>query len=57
MDILALLSDPAAWLAMTDIYGDLAHSPAFLAAFSNALKTLWEIGTQATLERYLADGL
>jgi mannitol 2-dehydrogenase len=49
--------DPKVWLAMTDIYGDLAHSPAFLAAFSNALNTLWEIGTKATLERYLADKL
>jgi mannitol 2-dehydrogenase len=49
--------DPKVWLAMTDIYGDLAHSPAFLAAFSNALKTLWEIGTVATLERYVADKL
>ena len=49
--------DPRMWLAMTDIYGDLARSPAFIAAFSNALKTLWEIGTEATLKRYLADGL
>ena len=50
-------ADPKMWLAMTDIYGDLAHSPAFIAAFSNALNTLWEIGTAATLERYLAGRL
>ena len=50
-------ADPKMWLAMTDIYGDLAHSPAFIAAFTNALNTLWEIGTQATLERYLAGRL
>jgi mannitol 2-dehydrogenase len=49
--------DPNAWLAMTDIYGDLASSPAFIAAFSHALTTLWAIGTKATLERYLADKL
>ncbi|QDZ11195.1 mannitol dehydrogenase family protein [Devosia ginsengisoli] len=50
-------ANPAAWLEMTDIYGDLAQSPAFIAAFANALKTLWEIGTEATLERYLAHRL
>ena len=50
-------SDPKAWLAMTDIYGDLAANPAFIAAFTNALTTLWDIGTKATLERYLADQL
>jgi mannitol 2-dehydrogenase len=49
--------DPKAWLAMTDIYGDLARHPSFVAAFSHALTTLWEIGTKATLERYLADKL
>ena len=40
---------------MTDIYGALAQSPAFVAAFSQALESLWKIGTKATLERYLAD--
>ena len=37
--------------------GSLARSPTFAKAFGNALKTLWEIGTAATLERYLADSL
>lgn len=49
--------DPKAWLAMTDIYGDLARHPSFIAAFSHALTTLWDIGTQATLEKYLANQL
>jgi mannitol 2-dehydrogenase len=49
--------EPKAWLAMTDIYGDLASSPTFVEAFSHALKTLWEQGTTKTLERYLADQL
>jgi mannitol 2-dehydrogenase len=49
--------DPTAWLAMADIYGDLAKNAAFIAAFSHALKTLWSIGTKATLEQYLADSL
>jgi mannitol 2-dehydrogenase len=47
--------NPTAWLEMSDIYGALAQSPAFIAAFDKSLKTLWEIGTKATLERYLAD--
>ncbi|WP_375452506.1 mannitol dehydrogenase family protein [uncultured Devosia sp.] len=49
--------DPGAWLAMSDIYGDLANDARFAAAFSHALTTLWSIGTKATLERYLADQL
>jgi len=49
--------DPKAWLAMADIYGSLATNPAFVSAFSNALITLWSIGTKATLERYLANEL
>lgn len=50
-------ADPKAWLEMSDIYGALATNPAFVAAFTNALNRLWEIGTKATLERYLADTL
>ncbi|QQR38668.1 mannitol dehydrogenase family protein [Devosia rhizoryzae] len=49
--------DPAAWLEMTDIYGELAKNPSFAEAFSQALTTIWQIGTTATLERYLADAL
>ncbi|HEV7346123.1 MAG TPA: mannitol dehydrogenase family protein [Devosia sp.] len=49
--------DPSAWLAMADIYGDLARHPSFVAAFANALTTLWKNGTRATLERYLSDSL
>ena len=50
-------ADPRTWLSMTDIYGDLAHSPAFIAAFGNALTMLWSVGTRTTLERYLAGTL
>ncbi|WEK05090.1 MAG: mannitol dehydrogenase family protein [Candidatus Devosia phytovorans] len=49
--------NPSAWLAMSDIYGDLANDPTFIAAFTKALTTLWEIGTKATLERYLDNDL
>jgi mannitol 2-dehydrogenase len=50
-------ANPPAWLAMTDIYGDLAQSPTFAAAFTHALNTLWQLGTGATLQLYLEDKL
>ena len=50
-------ADPKTWLAMSDIYGALAQNPSFVAAFGTALTRLWSIGTEATLERYLADTL
>jgi mannitol 2-dehydrogenase len=46
-------ANPQAWLEMTDIYGELAHDPSFITGFTQALETLWKIGTKATLERYL----
>ncbi len=49
--------NPAAWLDMADIYGELGHSLTFRAAFAQALTSLWSIGTPATLERYLAGTL
>jgi mannitol 2-dehydrogenase len=49
--------EPAAWLEMTDIYGDLAKSSTFIAAFTKSLNLLWSQGTEATLEDYLADRL
>ena len=45
--------DPAAWLEMRDIFGDLADAPAYLAAFTRALSALWELGVKETLTRYL----
>jgi len=45
--------DPAAWLAMEDIYGDVGRSAVFASAFSDALRALWADGTRATLTRYL----
>ncbi len=47
-------SNPAAWLAMDDIFGSLASNPAYVAAFSSALLRIWQDGTVKTLERYLA---
>ena len=46
--------DPKTWLEMGDIFGELATDPAYVDAFSSALRRLWAEGTAATLERYLA---
>ncbi|WP_108459803.1 mannitol dehydrogenase family protein [Devosia naphthalenivorans] len=49
--------DPKTWLAMTDIYGELATSQPFIDTFAHALQALWSDGTKVTLERYLANQL
>ncbi|MBN9046069.1 MAG: mannitol dehydrogenase family protein [Rhizobiales bacterium] len=54
----ALAKDnPAAWLAMEDIFGSLASNAAYVKAFSSALNHVWKHGTLRTLEAYLADEL
>lgn len=50
-------ADPKTWLSMTDIFGDLSTNPAYVAAFTTALSSLWANGTRATLEAYLRDTL
>ncbi|SDL95643.1 mannitol dehydrogenase family protein [Aliiruegeria lutimaris] len=47
--------NPAAWLQMSDIYGDVGQSPLFREGFTKALNALWENGTEATLQAYLND--
>lgn len=49
----AAKSDPAAWLAMEDIYGSVGKSPVFVEKFAAALEALWTDGTVATLRRYV----
>ncbi len=51
----AAKADPAAWLAMDDIYGDIGNADSFAGAFVSALDTLWTQGTAATLRTYLGD--
>ena len=51
--LVAAKDDPMAFLALTDIFGDVAQSDLFRKRFSHALKTLWEKGTRATLQLYL----
>jgi mannitol 2-dehydrogenase len=48
----AAQSSPRAWLAMTDIYGDLANHKAFAEAFAAALVSLARQGTAETLKAY-----
>ena len=50
-------ADPRAFLAMRDIFGALSDTPAYVAAFSNALTKLWSQGVRATLDDYLAGRL
>ena len=45
--------DPAAWLAMEDVYGDVGTSPVFAAAFSAAVTMLWEAGVRPALTQYV----
>jgi mannitol 2-dehydrogenase len=49
----AAKADPAAWLAMDDIYGEVGTSPEFAAAFAKSLEMLWSRGTSETLRLYL----
>lgn len=46
-------NDPSAWLAMSDIYGDVGKSPVFAKAFADALNALWADGAKATLAAYI----
>ena len=45
--------NPAAWLAMSEIYGETGRNPQFAEAFGRWLKALWQDGTAATLRRYI----
>jgi mannitol 2-dehydrogenase len=49
--------DPAAFLALGDIFGHIGHSPAFADAFARSLRTVWRKGTRQTLNDYLAGSL
>jgi mannitol 2-dehydrogenase len=47
-------SDPRAFLAMHDIFGELSDNPDYVDAFSEALSSLWTTGVRATVAGYLA---
>jgi mannitol 2-dehydrogenase len=48
----AAKQDPARWIGMRAIYGDLSDDPAFVAAFEQALHLVWNEGVGAALARY-----
>lgn len=50
-------SDPDAFLELRDIFGAVAGSGVFRTRFANALKSLQQSGTRATLKRYLENTL
>lgn len=45
--------DPAAWLAMDDIYGATGRDARVIAAFAQSLASLEQNGTAATLRQYI----
>lgn len=49
----AAKSDPAQWLAMGEVYGDLGQDRVFAEAFAGWLGRLWSEGTAAVLTSYL----
>ena len=51
---IAAKNNPAVWIAMTDIYGDLAQNPTFASGFDTALRYLWANGAEAAMKRYIA---
>ena len=46
-------ANPAAWLEQRAIFGDLADNAEFVAAFAQALNTVWDKGTAAAIREYL----
>jgi mannitol 2-dehydrogenase len=46
-------TDPEAWLAMSDIFGDVAQDECYVSAFSHALAEVWGRGTRHALTRYV----
>lgn len=49
----ASLADPAQWLAMRDVYGDLGADERFVSSFSKALTGIREQGVEAMLRAYI----
>jgi len=48
------ITEPAAFLGFSDVFGSrLPADPAFVAAFTDALTSIREVGTYRTLERWL----
>jgi len=46
--------NPAAWLAMPEVYGDLAQDARLVAGFTAALNAVWQHGSRAAIAAWLA---
>jgi mannitol 2-dehydrogenase len=46
-------ADPMEWLAMSDIYGDVAKSPVMCEAFATSLKAIWAKGAETVVRDYV----
>ncbi|MDB6453188.1 mannitol dehydrogenase family protein [Falsirhodobacter sp. 20TX0035] len=46
-------TNPAAWLAMREVYGDLGENAAVAARFDELLRAVWAEGSVAVIRRYL----
>lgn len=51
---MAAREHPAQWLAMAEVYGDLAQDARVVAGFTAALNTVWRHGSRAAMAAYLA---
>ncbi len=49
----AAKSDPAAWLAQRNLYGDLGDNATFAARFDHWLRKVWGDGVEAAITAYL----
>jgi mannitol 2-dehydrogenase len=48
----ATTDDPAAWVGMAHIYGEVGTHPRFVEAFSSALREISENGVEAAMKKY-----
>ena len=46
-------TNPAMWIAMEPVYGDLAQNTGFVARFTEALNFVWAHGVDVALKRYI----
>lgn len=53
VEALKAKDDPKAFLAMSDIFGEVGTAPIFVETFTRHLRTLWDKGTRETLTLYL----
>lgn len=54
---LAAKDNPASFLGLRDIFGDVADAPRFRSCFETSLNNLWRDGVRITLQRYLEDSV